>query len=68
MRWYSQKPVQEKIDLGKIEALKGMALAGRPVLDSISGEAAGEIDANGGLSLELEGWSGRTLIIEQRTP
>jgi trehalose synthase len=65
---YSQKPVQERIELGKIEALKGIALAGRPVLDSVSGEAAGEVDSQGGLSIELEGWFGKTFIIEQKTP
>jgi hypothetical protein len=65
---YSQKPVQEHIDLGKIEALKELTLAGRSVLDSISGEAAGDVDADGNLSIELEGWSGKTLIIEQKTP
>jgi hypothetical protein len=65
---FSQQPVQEQIALGKIEALKELALAGRPVLDSVSGEAAGEVDAQGGLSIELEGCSGKTLIIERRTP
>jgi trehalose synthase len=65
---FAQKPVRERIDLGRIEALRGLALAGRPVLDSVSGEAAGEVDARGGLSIELDGWSGKTFIIEQRTP
>jgi hypothetical protein len=65
---YSQQPVQEKIALGRIEALKELTLAGRPVLDNVSGAAAGEIDAQGSLSIELEGWSGKTLIIEQKTP
>jgi hypothetical protein len=65
---YSQQPVQEQIALDKIEALKGLALAGRPVLDSVSGESAGEVDAQGSLTIELDGWSGKTLIIEQKTP
>jgi trehalose synthase len=64
---YSQKPVQEQIALGKIEALKELTLAGRPALDSVSGESAGEVDAQGGLSIDLEGWSGKTLIIERKT-
>jgi len=63
---FGQKPIRERIDLGKIEALRGLALAGRPVLDSVSGEAADEVDAQGGLSIELEGWSGETLIIGRR--
>jgi hypothetical protein len=65
---FGQKPIRERIDLDRIDALRGLALAGRPVLDSVSGEAAGEVDAQGGLSIELEGWSGKTFIIEQRTP
>lgn len=65
---YSQQPVQEKLDLGKIEALKSLNLAGRRVLDSVSGEPAGEVDAQGNLPIELDGWSGKTLVVEQRTP
>lgn len=65
---FSQKPVQETIALDKIAALKGLALAGQPVLDSVNGESAGEVDAQGGLSIKLDGWSGKTLIIGQETP
>jgi trehalose synthase len=65
---FGQTPIRERIELDKIEALRGLALAGRPVLDSVSGEAAGEVDGQGGLSIELEGWSGRTFIVEQQTP
>jgi len=61
---FSQKPIRERIDLGKIEALRGSAVASRPVLDSVSGEAAGEVNSQGGLSIELEGWSGKTLVLE----
>jgi maltose alpha-D-glucosyltransferase/alpha-amylase len=61
---FGQEPIRERIDLGKVGAL---ALAGRPVLDSVSGEAAGAVDAQGGLSIELEGWSGRMLVVEQPT-
>jgi len=61
---FSQQPIQERIDLRKIEALRGFALAGRHVIDSVSGQAAHEVDAQGGLSLEIEGWSGQTLVIE----
>jgi trehalose synthase len=64
---FSQKPVRERIDLRKVEALKGAAFSGRPVIDIVSGEAAGKVDSRGGLPIELEGWSGRTLIIERRT-
>jgi trehalose synthase len=65
---FAQKPIRKRIDLGKIEALRGLTLAGQAVLDSVSGEAAGEVDAHGGLSIELQGWSGKTFIIEPRTP
>ncbi|HEX5009972.1 MAG TPA: maltose alpha-D-glucosyltransferase [Planctomycetota bacterium] len=64
---FGQKPIRERIDLDRIEALRGFALAGRPVVDSVSGEAAGEVDSQGGLSVALEGWSGKTLIIGQPT-
>jgi trehalose synthase len=65
---FGQEPIRERIDLAGVEALGGLALAGRPVLDSVSGEAAGEVDAGGGLPIALEGWSGKTYIIEPRTP
>ncbi len=65
---FGQQPIRERVDLARIEALRGLALAGRPVLDSVSGEAAGEVDAQGGLSIELDGWSGKMLIIGQRSP
>jgi maltose alpha-D-glucosyltransferase/alpha-amylase len=61
---FSQQPVQERIDLGEIEALKAFALAGRHVIDSVSGQNARAIDAQGGLPIEIQGWSGQTLVIE----
>ena len=61
---FSQQPVRDRIDLGKIEALKEFTLAGRHVIDSVSSQAAHEIDSQGGLSIEIEGWSGQTLVIE----
>jgi trehalose synthase len=65
---FGQEPIRERVDLDEVEALRGLALAGRPVLDSVSGEAAGEVEAQGGLSIELQGWSAKTFIIEQATP
>jgi trehalose synthase len=65
---FGQEPIRERVDLDKVEALRGLALAGRPVLDGVSGEAAGEVEAQGGLSIELQGWSAKTFIIEQATP
>jgi hypothetical protein len=56
---FSQKPIQERIVLRKIEALRGFALAGRHVIDSLSGQTPQEVDSQGGLSVEIEGWSGR---------
>jgi trehalose synthase len=61
---FSQKPVRDRIDLRRVEGLKAAAFADRSVIDSVSGEAAGTVDSRGALDIELEGWSGRTLIIE----
>jgi maltose alpha-D-glucosyltransferase/alpha-amylase len=63
---FGQHPIRERIDLGKIEALRGLTLVGRSIRDSVSGEAMGEVDSQGSLSIEIGGWSGKALIIEQR--
>ena len=60
---FSQEAVHEQLDLRKVEGLKGSALAGQPVIDSVSGEAEGRVDERGALDIDLKGWSGKTLII-----
>jgi hypothetical protein len=62
---YSQQPVRERLDLRKVEGLREFAFAGQPVINSVSGETEGKVTSQGALSIELEGWSGKTLIIEQ---
>jgi len=62
---FSQEPVRERIDLRGVEGVNASALAGQPVLDSVSGKAEGQVDPRGALLIELEGWSGKTLIISQ---
>jgi trehalose synthase len=62
---FSQKPVQERIGLRKVEGLKGATFAGRPVIDSVSGKVEGRVGSQGAFNVELEGWSGKTLIIER---
>jgi trehalose synthase len=59
---FSQKPIRERIDLHKVRGLKS-AFAGQTVIDSVSGKGEGQVDSRGILTLELEGWSGKTLII-----
>jgi maltose alpha-D-glucosyltransferase/alpha-amylase len=63
---FGQKPVRERLDLRKVEGLQGAAFAGQPVIDSVGGEPEGKVDARGVLNIELQGWSGKTLIIEQQ--
>jgi trehalose synthase len=62
---FSRKPVREHLDLRKVEGLKGSELAGRRVIDSVRGEVEGKVDERGALDIDLEGWSGKTLIIGQ---
>jgi trehalose synthase len=62
---FSQKPVHERLDLGKVEGLEASALVGRTVIDGIRGEAEGKVDEQGVLDINLEGWSGKSLIIDQ---
>ena len=62
---FSQKPVRERLDLLKVEGLKGSALAGKPVIDSVKGEVEGKVDEQGVLDINLEGWSGKSLILDQ---
>jgi trehalose synthase len=64
---YSQKPVQEEFDLRKVKELKGRAFAGQPVINSVSGDTEGKVTSQGALSIDLEGWSGKTLIIYPHT-
>jgi trehalose synthase len=61
---FSQKPVRERIDLRKVGGLRSSAFAGQPVIDSVSGAAEGQVDSRGVLSIELDGWSGKTLIVD----
>jgi len=63
---YSQKPVQERLDLSTVTGLKGRALAGYSVINSVSGKTEGKVDSQGALNIALEGWSGKTLIIDQQ--
>jgi trehalose synthase len=63
---YGQEPVQEQIDLGKVKKLQAPALAAQAVINSVSGETEGTVNSDGGLNVELQGWSGKTLIIHLR--
>jgi trehalose synthase len=60
---YSQKPVHEQIELRKVGGLKEPAFVGQSVTNSVNGEGEGKVDSHGALNIELEGWSGKTLII-----
>jgi trehalose synthase len=62
---FSRTPVQERMDLRTVKGLTGTALAGRPVIDSVSGATEGHVDSDGALKIELEGWSGKTLVIDR---
>jgi trehalose synthase len=64
---YSQKPVRERINLRTVKGLKVPTLAGQPVINSVSGKTEGTVNLQGALNIELEGWSGKTLIIDQQT-
>jgi len=64
---YSQKPVQEQIDLRTIKGLRAAAFVGQPATNSVSGAAEGAVDSRGALSFQLEGWSGKALIIYPQT-
>ena len=64
---YSQESARERIDLRQVKGLKGSAFTGQPVIDSVSGKLEGKVDSQGTLKVELEGWSGKTLIVPQRT-
>lgn len=64
---FSQDPVRERIDLRRVEELKVSASAGQAVLDGVSGEIEGNVDSRGTFDIELEGWSGKMLIIGEKT-
>jgi trehalose synthase len=64
---FSQKPARERIDLRTVGGLRAAALAGHPIIDSVSGEAADRVNSQGALGIELAGWSGKTLIIDQES-
>jgi trehalose synthase len=62
---YSQKAVRERFDLRAVKELNRTAVAGKSVIDSVSGKVEGTVDSHGTLNIELDGWSGKTLIIAQ---
>lgn len=64
---FSRTPIQEKVNLAKINGLSASGLAGHAVTDAVTGASEGQVDANGIVNINLEGWSAKTLIIEQAT-
>jgi trehalose synthase len=63
---FGQKRVHEQIDLRKIKEVKASEFAGRSAVNSVTQEAEGKVSSEGVLNIELDGWSGKTLIIYQQ--
>jgi len=65
---FSRNPIRESLDLSKIKTVNATQLKAQPVTDSISGKPEGQLDNEARLQIALDGWSAKTLIINQSTP
>lgn len=63
---FSRRPVEERLDLSQIKGIDMSDFSGQTVLDSVSGKTDGSVNDTGVISVRLEGWKGKTLIVRQR--
>ncbi len=64
---FGRETVTEVVDLQAIKDLPGGELTGRSVRDCVDDSSAGTVDSTGRMSIELAGWSGRLLRVEDGT-
>lgn len=64
---YGREATSVEVDLTQIPpGIPAQSLAGVGTVDIISGESAGQVSQSGGLTIDLDGLAGRTIVVQRQ--